>query len=103
MPTGKDSLNPGGLMKAARRAQDAQAPTQAAADVLLSVLTDSEKFAAQFDEAVARRDEKMILSLVAEAGTPDDIEVSIDNLDPDRTVTIKFCKWGFCVSVTVEW
>jgi hypothetical protein len=55
-------------------------------------------------EAVARSDEKMILGLVAEAGTSDDIEVSIENLDPDRSITIKFC-WGpfgwYCVGLTI--
>jgi hypothetical protein len=103
MPTGKDSLNPIGLIKAARRARDPQARTQAAADALLSLLAYSDVFAAQFDEAVARGDKDMILSLVAEAGAPDDIEVTIDDLDPDRSITIKYCRWGFCVSVTIEW
>jgi hypothetical protein len=106
MPTDKDSLNPGGLMKAARRAQDAQAPTQAAADVLLSLLADSEVFAARFDEAVARRDEKMISSLVAEAGMPDDVEVSIEDLDPDRSITLKICGGPFhwyCIGGSITW
>ena len=93
MPTGKDSLNPGGLMKAARRARDPQARTQAAVDGILSLLTHSEVFAAQFDEAVAREDKDMILSLVAEAGVPEDIEVTINELDPDRFIEIKYC-WG---------
>jgi hypothetical protein len=106
MPTDKNSLNPGGLMKAARRARHAQARTQATADMLLSLLGHSEVFAAQFDEAVARKDKKMILSLVAEAGTPDDIEVTIEDLDPDRSITLKIC-WGpfhwYCIGGSITW
>jgi hypothetical protein len=99
MPTGKDSLNPGGLMKAARRAGGAQA----AADVLLSHLAHSEAFAAQFDEAVMREDKDRILALIAEAGVPDEVEVTIVDLDPDRSLSIRFCVWVFCVTVTFSW
>jgi hypothetical protein len=56
MPTGKDCLNPGGLMEAAPVAGDRQAQAQAeagaAVERLVSQLGDSEEFAAQFDEAV---------------------------------------------------
>jgi hypothetical protein len=103
MPTDKDSLNPGGLMEAARAARDPQARTQTAVEGLLSRLADSEKFAAQFDEAVAHEDKDMILKLIADAGAPDDLEVTIEDLDPDRSIEIKYCRWGVCVSIRVEW
>ena len=108
MPTDKDSLNPQGLMEAVRRSRDpkAQARTQAAVDGLLSLLGDSEEFAAQFDEAVARGDERLVLDLIAKAGTPDEIEVTIDKLDADRMIQIKYC-WGpynwYCIGVTYTW
>jgi hypothetical protein len=107
MPTGKDSLNPGGLMTAARDARErqaeAQARAQAAAEVLLSQLADSEEFAAQFDEAVMREDRDRILGLIAEAGVSDEVEVTIVELDPDRMIQIKFCVWVFCISITFSW
>jgi hypothetical protein len=106
MPTGKDSLNPGGLMEAARAARDPQARTQAAVEGFLSRLADSEKFAGQFDEAVAHEDKDMILKLIAETGTTDDIQVTIEDLDPDRSIEIKVC-WGpfnwYCVGLTIPW
>jgi hypothetical protein len=107
MPTGKDTLNPDGLVKAARDARErqaeAQARAQAAADMLLSQLADSEEFAAQFDEAVMREDRDRILALIAEAGVSDETEVTIVELDPDRMIQIKFCVWVFCISVTFSW
>jgi hypothetical protein len=103
MPTGKDKLNPGGLMKAARSAGDPHARTQAVADMLLSHLAHSEGFAAQFDEAVMREDKDLILGLIAEAGVSDEVEVTIVELDPDRMIEIKFCWFGFCVSIRFSW
>ena len=107
MPTGKDTLNPGGLVKAARDARErqakAQAQAQAAADVLLSRLAESEEFAAQFDEAVMREDRDRILALIKEAGVSDEAEVTIVELNPDRMIQIKFCVWVFCISVTFSW
>ncbi len=103
MPTGKDTLNPGGLMKAARRARDPHARTQSAANILVSHLAHSERFAAQFDEAVMREDTDQILGLIAEAGVPDDIKVTIEDLDPDRRIEIKFCWFSFCVSISFSW
>src|SRR5215204_5008817 len=103
MPTDKDMRNPGALMKAAENARDPQARTQAAADTLLSRLAESEDFAAQLDEAVMREDKDKILSLIAEAGVSDEIEVSIDELTPDAMLQLKFCLWVFCVSITFSW
>jgi hypothetical protein len=103
MPTGKDTRNPGALMKDARRTRDRQARAQAAADVLLSHLAHSEEFAAQFDEAVMREDKDMILGLIAEAGVWDEAEVTIVELDPDRMIEIKFCFGRFCVSIRFSW
>ena len=107
MPTGKDTLNPDGLAKAARevreRQGEAQAQAQAAADMLLSRLADSEEFAAQFDEAVMREDRDRILALIAEAGVSKEVEVTIVELDPDRWIQFKFCVWVICISVTISW
>ncbi len=93
MPTGKDSLNPGGLMEAARRASG----PRGAVEKLLSQLASSEEFAARFDEAVMREDKDTILGLIAEAGARDDIKVTIENLDGDRQIGIQYCwagDWG---------
>jgi hypothetical protein len=103
MPTGKETRNSDALMKAAENAKDPQARTQAAADTLLSRLAESEDFAAQLDEAVMREDRDKILGLIAEAGVSDEIQVSIDELDPDRMLQIKFCVWVICISVTFSW
>ena len=107
MPTGKDTLNPDGLVKAARevreRQAEAQAQAQAAADLLLSRLADSEEFAAQFDETVMREDRDRILSLIKEEGVSDEVEVTVVELDPDRWIQFKFCVWVICISITVSW
>jgi ribosomal protein L16 Arg81 hydroxylase len=103
MPTGKDSVNPGGLMKVARRTRDAQARVQAAADALRSHLSHSESFATQFDEAVMREDRGAILGLIAEAGVHEDIEVTIEALEADRSITIKFCFWRICITIRFDW
>jgi hypothetical protein len=103
VPTGKDAVNPTGLMKAAGSTQEAQARAQAAVDALRSSLADSEPFAAQFDEAVMREDKDAILRLIAEAGVPEDIEVTIEELDADRSITLKFCIWVVCISLTISW
>ena len=56
MPTSEEALNPGGLMEAACSTADAQEQLTAAGNRLVAQLAQSEKFAAQFDEAVMRED-----------------------------------------------
>jgi hypothetical protein len=95
-------------MEVVRRSRDpeAEARTQAAVDGLLSLLGDSEEFAAQFDEAVARGDKGLVLDLIAKAGKPDDIEVTIEQLDADRFIELRYC-WGpfnwYCIGVRYTW
>lgn len=103
MPTGKDSVNPRGLMKVARRSGDAQARVHAAANALRSHLAHSEEFAAQFDEAVRREDRDAILALAGEAGVPEDAKVTIEAIDPDRMIELKICIWVICISIRIEW
>lgn len=103
MPTGKDALNPDGLMEAATSERDQNTRAQAAAESLRSQLESSKEFAARFDEAVMREDRDTILGLIAEAGVPDDVEVTIVELDPDRMIEIKFCFWKICISVRFTW
>jgi hypothetical protein len=90
-------------MEAARSARERQGEAQAAAEAFVSRLADSDEFAAQFDEAVMREDRERVLALVAEAGVSGDVEVTIVDLDPDRSIEIKFCIWRFCVSIKFTW
>src|SRR5215475_12923111 len=98
VPTGRDTANPAGLMKAARSSRDAQARVEAAATALRDHLAWEEGFATRFDEAVMREDRETVLACVAEAGVPEDVKVTIEELDADRSIMLRFCIWVVCIS-----
>ena len=86
MPTGKDKLNPSGLMKAATDLKDVAAQQQK----LLSKLSTSKQFAATFDEAIMNKDEKTLKSLIRQGGITSKFE--IEKIDPDRMIIIVIIK-----------
>ena len=104
MPTGKDALNHKGLQKAARKARDPHARVHAAAEAFRSQIIRSEAFAKQLDELVMGEDSKAIVALIAEElELPDEVEVSVLEIDAGRWVTVRMCAFRICVTMTVEW
>jgi hypothetical protein len=103
MPTGRDTLNAQGLMKAARRGRDTQARVVAAAEAFRAQVATSDEFARRLDEAVMQENHRAILALVEEVGLPDEAQVRVVDLDADRRIRIEICVFGYCVSITIEW
>jgi hypothetical protein len=98
MPTGPNDLNPGGLAEAAQDLAEVQ--TQARG--FTSRLLRSKTFAAKFDEALMRRNEKAIRDMLREAGVSG--RVSLEEINPDRKITIKLCgPRGRCITFELEY
>lgn len=86
MPTGKDKLNPNGLMKAASDIKTLAIQQQK----LLTKLSNSKQFAAAFDEAIMNKDKRTLTSLIKKGGISS--KFTIDKIDPDRMIIIVIIK-----------
>jgi hypothetical protein len=85
MPTGPNDLNPRGRAEAARELAEVQRQARG----FTSRLLRSKTFAAKFDEALMRRNEKAIRGMLQEAGVSG--RVSFEEINPDRKISIKLC------------
>lgn len=95
MPSNKP--NPAGLAREAGRLLELESQVKKFA----SKLAKSPAFAARFDEAVRKKETKLIKQLAKEGGI--EKTVTIEEINPDAKITVKFCWFGACLSVTISW
>jgi hypothetical protein len=98
-----DELDPRGLMSAVRQGLKAHARVNHELQTLMVEVATNEALATEINEAVRDNDKSRMMELVRKGGLSEDLEITVERLDPDFHCALRVCFFGFCGSCELSW